>query len=940
MRNSKNKKLLCLLLTAAMLVQPLVVSASAEEPVAEQADLQDDEMSADLMEMPPADQTEPVDTESEEPVTDLAGQTDAEAADLDASESEETVEDQTDTEETAVPEDAESEEPAADQNGQTDAEEAADPEDAEPEEPAADQNGQTDAEEAAEPDDTEPEEAAEDPTDSEAVLDGTEVPEPAESEESEPKEAEETPVLHNGEAVIPAGSDASMVKLLLAEALLDSPEDFTEEELLALDWQYYCEGRTKIGTWGNRSWGSIEGFTTETGKLIKTQYTHPALADNQDEEYQVRLAGTDAEVTLSKKAVLDSGILLREGTSVSLPWTEEGTVDYGQLKTDIFQAAVAETTPELTPEDMDITYYATAKTGSVGDMGKNWAPLGGGKVSGLEYPGIPAGVQTVRISWPGSSLYAPTTVQADVEVLDREQVQFELQEGPFEVGMVFTEEQGYDYDATAGAIYDAVIASVSPEVPYETVKVEYNTDLTGLTHISYRPLNEKDATGLVGFRDGTWEIRISCGDTVEYRGNSVTMDVTVLDNRIVSSVAVRDGASFTYHMDPAVMEQAIFAQAIDWENSELPARETLDLTDFEILYKAQIDVLDSRFDAGKLSGLLDKIPGLEGIGGSVEEIAGSLNDSTKRWMPVEGGEYLGIPYAPMGAGQHQIQIVYKGNADYRPSQAAEGTVTVNKANVKVSVHSDNIYADQTLPEGFITTDPADQFDFYTIYTGATSNVNLGLYLDLPDKFDNNRFIRILDPVVEKITGRSFSRMMQDGITVGELRKLFDSTELLELLDKIGVDTGAFGQILKVVNAMPSVLDGTRIGFGAPNRAGLYSVTVITDNKNYNTGVGVGALLVRMRSTGVKLNWNEDLGSKISAADARNFDFGVTLSCNGDVTVSQDNVHYLYSGFTSKWKVYSSTTTPPTEPGRYVMTVVTLGGNYQALPVTRSFQITK
>ena len=916
MRNSKNKKLLCLLLTAAMLVQPLAVSASAEEPVAEQADLQDDEMSADLMEMPSADQMEPVDTESEEPVTDLAGQTDAEAADLDASESEETVEDQTDTEETAVPEDAESEEPAADQNGQTD------------------------AEEAAEPDDTEPEEAAEDPIDSEAVLDGTEVPEPAESEESEPKEAEETPVLHNGEAVIPAGSDASMVKLLLAEALLDSPEDFTEEELLALDWQYYCEGRTKIGTWGNRSWGSIEGFTTETGKLIKTQYTHPALADNQDEEYQVRLAGTDEEVTLSKKAVLDSGILLREGTSVSLPWTEEGTVDYGQLKTDIFQAAVAETTPELTPEDMDITYYATAKTGSVGDMGKNWAPLGGGKVSGLEYPGIPAGVQTVRISWPGSSLYAPTTVQADVEVLDREQVQFELQEGPFEVGMVFTEEQGYDYDATAGAIYDAVIASVSPEVPYETVKVEYNTDLTGLTHISYRPLNEKDATGLVGFRDGTWEIRISCGDTVEYRGNSVTMDVTVLDNRIVSSVAVRDGASFTYHMDPAVMEQAIFAQAIDWENSELPARETLDLTDFEILYKAQIDVLDSRFDAGKLSGLLDKIPGLEGIGGSGEEIAGSLNDSTKRWMPVEGGEYLGIPYAPMGAGQHQIQIVYKGNADYRPSQAAEGTVTVNKANVKVSVHSDNIYADQTLPEGFITTDPADQFDFYTIYTGATSNVNLGLYLDLPDKFDNNRFIRILDPVVEKITGRSFSRMMQDGITVGELRKLFDSTELLELLDKIGVDTGAFGQILKVVNAMPSVLDGTRIGFGAPNRAGLYSVTVITDNKNYNTGVGVGALLVRMRSTGVKLNWNEDLGSKISAADARNFDFGVTLSCNGDVTVSQDNVHYLYSGFTSKWKVYSSTTTPPTEPGRYVMTVVTLGGNYQALPVTRSFQITK
>ena len=31
-----------------------------------------------------------------------------------------------------------------------------------------------------------------------------------------------------------------------------------------------------------------------------------------------------------------------------------------------------------------------------------------------------------------------------------------------------------------------------------------------------------------------------------------------------------------------------------------------------------------------------------------------------------------------------------------------------------------------------------------------------------------------------------------------------------------------------------------------------------------------------------------------------------------------------SGFTSKWRAYSSTTTPPTEPGRYTMTVVVLG----------------
>ncbi|HIT27679.1 MAG TPA: hypothetical protein IAD05_01115, partial [Candidatus Faecousia gallistercoris] len=69
-------------------------------------------------------------------------------------------------------------------------------------------------------------------------------------------------------------------------------------------------------------------------------------------------------------------------------------------------------------------------------------------------------------------------------------------------------------------------------------------------------------------------------------------------------------------------------------------------------------------------------------------------------------------------------------------------------------------------------------------------------------------------------------------------------------------------------------------------------------------------------------------------------FGATLSYDGDVSISQESVHYLYTGLTSSWRLYSSTTTPPTEPGSYVVTVVTLGGNYQAAPITRSFRITK
>ncbi len=68
------------------------------------------------------------------------------------------------------------------------------------------------------------------------------------------------PVLQSGAAVIPAGSDENAVKLILAQALISNSDQFSEEELLGLEWEYYCEGKTKIGTWGNKSWGGYYWF--------------------------------------------------------------------------------------------------------------------------------------------------------------------------------------------------------------------------------------------------------------------------------------------------------------------------------------------------------------------------------------------------------------------------------------------------------------------------------------------------------------------------------------------------------------------------------------------------------------------------------------------------------------------------------------------------------
>lgn len=103
---------------------------------------------------------------------------------------------------------------------------------------------------------------------------------------------------------------------------------------------------------------------------------------------------------------------------------------------------------------------------------------------------------------------------------------------------------------------------------------------------------------------------------------------------------------------------------------------------------------------------------------------------------------------------------------------------------------------------------------------------------------------------------------------------------------------------------------------------------------------MGFLLVKSCLSGVQLTWNAGAEVHQRRQRPRSLTLAATLSYDGDVSISQESVHYLYTGLTSSWRLYSSTTTPPTEPGSYVVTVVTLGGNYQAAPITRSFRITK
>lgn len=623
--------------------------------------------------------------------------------------------------------------------------------------------------------------------------------------------------LQNGTAIIKSTMTEDEVNHALTRALVkdfDQKSEDTQAKLLDdLKWEYECEGKDNIaGIRPNTAWGSIGGFTSETGKYIKTTYNHPALKDNKDGSYQVRVVGTETAVTLTKAEKHSSSITLKQGVT--------------------------------------------------------------------------------------------------------------------EVAMVYKKDQSINYEATAQALREALLESTDPNVSINDVTVEYKA--LG----SFKPLDYKAVLASNKFGTGEQTIRFTWGGNADYQAYTAEVTVKMTDTRIVSEVALKTGASITYNMDANVMEQEIFENLIDWGASKLPEKSTLTLDDFTIEYYAENEL---------------EIDGMT-IGGKVH-----------LYMPIEGGmggAYEGdlvksLTYPQMGAGEQKIRVTYKGNADYRSSTPIEGDLTVNKAKVSVKVHSTSIYADEAkdkLGDGFVTTDPADKFDIYTIYGGMTSDVTTSVFVQLPERYTNTALIKVIDWALEQAGQPTLTEMMNNGITVGQLRKILsdvissgaDMPQFIkDALKKANIDIDTLVKLNDALNKLPGLLDNVRVAIGTPNQAGLYVVTAVTNNKNYETGVGTGMLLVKKHYSGVKLTWNQNFtNGKISAADVANFDFGATLSYNGNSDISQDNVHYLYSGFTSKWRPYSSTTTPPTAPGRYVVTVVTLGGNYQAAPITRAFQITK
>lgn len=481
----------------------------------------------------------------------------------------------------------------------------------------------------------------------------------------------------------------------------------------------------------------------------------------------------------------------------------------------------------------------------------------------------------------------------------------------YQVNIPYTADGAIDFTALRAAI----VAAALPDADAASVTVTYQAQANAWPHKTKWVSLEGGRVGIYEYPAidaGTHQVKLTAG------GTDTIVTVTLTDARKDAQIVLKEGVSVTYTKDAAAMRTQILDKLVDWSQTTV----------------SKEDAAKSMVIEYKTKGYLPNT--------STNELSPEL------WFPIEGGSASVWPLtytaSSIGAGENQqVRASFPATADYHGCDAVEGTLTVDKASVRVKVQAAAISAGETLTtQQYVTTNPEDTFAIFKVYSGVTSNISGIVYVQLPESMVSKEALEVLNPIFKLATGKTLTEALQNGTTVGELRTfLKDNQKLLDTaanaLKFFGVDITAFTKLVDTLNSLPSVFDSTRVAFGSPNRAGMYLVTAIASNPNYKTGVGTGVLIVKMHTSGASLSWNNDQ-TTYAASELKADTLNATLMRGDSAADNQDGVHYCYVGFTAAHKLYVSSKAP-TEAGTYRQTAYIFGGNDMAKSISRTVTIT-
>lgn len=655
----------------------------------------------------------------------------------------------------------------------------------------------------------------------------------------------------------------------------------------------------------------LEGdFTCEPIKedqtyTIKFTYHYGSLLwDKTEKSCKITFLGREASV-----------ISFKDNPTVKIQYNDDLSIKLPELKAAIWENVVDSTTPaDLSTANVSIKYYANAVTGSTEHFGHAWVKLDGDKVSGLTYPAISEGTWKLRFEFAGNADYKGFSEDVEVKFTGRDPA-FELKDNVegMEIGLVFKSATEYDYDATATAIREALVTKLGT-IDLSDVKVQYKSAGQAVD------LNYKPSTPVgTAFGEGEFTIVLTWGGdkgTAQYKPFSEEVTVKMVDNRIPSVVALVDVANITYNMDASKMIEEIIKNAIDSASSTIPA--DYKASDFTVKY---------------------------------------YNADEDKWLPIGGlekdiksGILKDYPHINAGDGQ-KILVTYNGSKDYKPSAAVEGTLNVAKADVKVSMKLlTSVLAGQKVNKDVlkVTLNPDDpELDLYIVFVGFNTYKEKTIYVKLTEDQE-----KVIDFISDTQKGfplyykeeQTIRGKLNEGMTVDEfityVDELMKNDTIKSALEKNGIDAEMLQNIVTALKSINKVTGDLRIAIGSPKHAGLYQAFAVAVNKNYNTGVGTGTVIVAMNAAGMKLEPNTELKKQtITVSEAEKYKKGekavATLTCDGDASdIDQSCIHYRFTGLN---KIYSSHDFP-TAPGKYIVTVSVCGGDYYALPTTFTFTV--
>lgn len=712
------------------------------------------------------------------------------------------------------------------------------------------------------------------------------------------------------EVLIKSNFTNEQVLTALADTLLTNADAVDAQ---SLDWTYTCEGSgkyyynqtTKLDkrTATNTADGSIFGFSsTKTGvaakqltwsglKDVKIDVTcnHPALKANADGAYTLYLNGQ--AVYINKVAKLKSAInVVKTVPEIAIPYNADGSVNNAKLHETIFNTVVTGTTPE------GLTYDQ------------------------LSYPdSFSEGEQTITISYAGNDDYNGTSANVTVKFVDGRNVAFTAKDKPETLSIGYVGSLPNE-EATLAKVREQLINKVG-DVDLNQVKIEYN--------VAFGKYAKLDIAAVLGHVLVATDIKLTyAGDATHKPFTKIFENIKFADNRVASSIVLKENASITYNKEKGAMKQDIFDNAIDWEATKLPEGITKD---------------DLTFECN--TSLVPKIT---------------------VWGDIDGKEY---PNLDAGDAQ-KIRISFVGNSDFKPGEF-EFTIKVAKAHVDVSMNAfTKAYAgnedDLTIEKLGITLNPNDpRIDIYRVFVGINTNLKASVNLVLTDK--QWEFIENVSKAQAWLYDKapslfpSFNETIQDklekGMTIAEFKEYMNNaiTAIENAandetwgpivqggLDLFHIDLDAIKALASVFDVLTMVSDDLTIAVGVPKHAGLYRVYAIAANKNYETNFASGTVLILMNWKDIKIVPNADLKKQtITVSEAKEYADGtkaaatlLNKSTGESSGIDQSALHYRFTGLN---KIYSSHDFP-TAPGKYIVTVSVRGGDYYALPTTFTFTV--